>query len=66
MKTTTVSKIDKAVEVYWGVMAGHQNKCHAKREAFEEKEKKFQKRIDKLSKVYGKGRVGSEIDEDVF
>jgi hypothetical protein len=37
MKTTTVSKVDKAVEVYWGVMAGHQNKSHAKRETFEDK-----------------------------
>ena len=66
MKTTTLTKIDKAIEVYWGTMAGYQSKAIAKREIFEQKEKKFQKRIQKISKVYGKGRLGSEIDEDVF
>jgi hypothetical protein len=66
MRTTTVGRIDKAIEVFWGVMAAHQAKCNAKREAFEEREKKFQKRVDKISKVYSKGRLGSEIDEDVF
>jgi len=35
MKTTIVAKIDKAIEVYWGVMAGHQSKAIAKREIFE-------------------------------
>ncbi len=52
--------------MYWGVMASHQAKLNAKRDNFEEKEKKFQKRIEKVSKVYGKGRLGSEINEDVF
>jgi hypothetical protein len=66
MKATSITKIDKAVEVYWGVMATHQGKSIAKRDNFEEKEKKFQKRLEKISKVYGKGRVGNEIDEDVF
>lgn len=62
MKATTVTKIDKAIEVYWGVVASHQAKATAKRDNFEEKEKKFQKRIEKISKVYGKGRIGNEID----
>jgi hypothetical protein len=35
MKTTTLTKIDKAIEVYWGIMAGYQSKAIAKREIFE-------------------------------
>ena len=46
-------------------MAGHQNKAMSKREHFEDREKKIQKRIDKITKVYNKGRVGTQIDEDV-
>lgn len=29
-------------------------------------EKKFIKRIDKVTKLYTKGRFGTEIDEDLF
>lgn len=59
MRATTITKIDKALDVFWGVMASHQAKAIAKRDNFEEKEKKFQKRVEKISKVYGKGRTGS-------
>lgn len=34
MRSTTITKLDKAVEVYWGVMASHQAKPNAKREHF--------------------------------
>jgi hypothetical protein len=42
-------------------MGSHQSKTTSKRDIFEEKEKKIIKRIDKITKLYNRGRIGTEV-----
>jgi hypothetical protein len=48
------------------LVALHQEKSTAKRDIFEQKQKKFHKRIERIAKVYGKARIGEQISEDLF
>ena len=61
-----ITKIDRTVQAYWNLVALHQEKSTAKRDIFEQKEKKFHKRIERIAKIYGKARIGEQISEDLF
>lgn len=56
----------KVFTEYWNTVAIAQNKNREKKEEFVKKEKDFNKRINKVEKVYNKGKQGIPQDEDLF
>ena len=66
IKNTILKKFDSAIEVYWGATGLAQKKAGKKEDDFKSKEKKIHSIIERISKVYNKGRYGEDLSEDVF
>lgn len=64
--SNTGKNIVKVFTDYWKGVSTAQAKHKEKKEEFTRKEKEFVKRINKVVKVYTKGRQGSCQEEDLF
>ena len=54
------------MDIYWGATAKAQKIVLEKYEKYRSKEENVSKRIEKINKVYEKGRYGETQDDDVF
>ena len=66
IKDNIVFKLEKEMNVYWGVMFQAEKKAKEREEKFKQQESQILKRIEKIGKVYQKGRYGEDLSEDVF
>ena len=58
IKGTILKKFESAIEVYWGSTGVAEKKANKKEDDFRSKEKKILTRIERVGKIYNRGKFG--------
>ena len=66
MKGTILRKLDKLHETYERAVEKALEKIEEKKETYQDRHKDLMKRVEKVGRVYLRGRIGEDIKEDVF